>query len=206
MLTVGQILKQERLKKNLSLSSLSKKTKIRKEFIQKIENENWQELPEFPIVSGFVKNIANFLELSPENLNAVLRRDYPPKRLPINPKPDIDNKFVWSPKLTFVISISFVVLLVLGYLGYEYKKFISPPDVTITSPKENQLVQNTSVKIEGKTTTDVTLTVNNQPVIIDQNGEFVTELAITKETKTLNFKVVSRSGKVTEKIVNISVE
>ena len=206
MQTVGQILKQKRSEMKISLVELEKRTKIKKEFIQKIENEDWNNLPEFPIVSGFVKNIANYLELSSSNVNAILRRDYPPKSLPISPKPDIDNKFIWSPKLTFVISISFVVLLVLGYLGYEYKKFISPPDITITSPKENQLVQNTSVKIEGKTTTDVTLSVNNQPVIIDQNGEFITELAITKETKILNFKVISRSGKVTEKKVNISVE
>lgn len=206
MQTVGQILKQKRSEMKISLVELEKRTKIKKEFIQKIENEDWNNLPEFPIVSGFVKNIANYLELSSSNVNAILRRDYPPKSLSISPKPDIDNKFIWSPKLTFVISISFVVLLVLGYLGYEYKKFISPPDITITSPKENQLVQNTSVKIEGKTTTDVTLSVNNQPVIIDQNGEFITELAITKETKTLNFKVISRSGKVTEKKVDISVE
>lgn len=206
MQTVGQILKQKRSEMKISLVELEKRTKIKKEFIQKIENEDWNNLPEFPIVSGFVKNIANYLELSSSNVNAILRRDYPPKSLSISPKPDIDNKFIWSPKLTFVISISFVVLLVLGYLGYEYKKFISPPDITITSPKENQLVQNTSVKIEGKTTTDVTLSVNNQPVIIDQNGEFITELAITKETKILNFKVISRSGKVTEKKVNISVE
>ncbi len=206
MQTIRQILKQKRSEMKISLVELEKRTKIKKEFIQKIENEDWNNLPEFPIVSGFVKNIANYLELSSSNVNAILRRDYPPKSLPISPKPDIDNKFIWSPKLTFVISISFVVLLVLGYLGYEYKKFISPPDITITSPKENQLVQNTSVKIEGKTTTDVTLSVNNQPVIIDQNGEFITELAITKETKTLNFKVISRSGKVTEKKVDISVE
>lgn len=206
MQTVGQLLKQERLKSKISLNDLERKTKIKKEFIQKIENENWDSLPEFPIVSGFVKNIALYLELSPSNVIAVLRRDYPPKKIHINPKPDIDTKFMWSPKFTFAISISFVVLLVLGYLIFEYQKFTRPPEIKIISPKENQFIQGNSVKVEGETTTDVSLSINNQPIIIDENGDFITEISITKETKQLNFKAVSRSGKTTEKIINISVE
>jgi cytoskeletal protein RodZ len=206
MQTIGQILKSERLKKRIPLSLLEKKTKIKKDFLQKIENENWESLPEFPIVSGFVKNIASFLGLSTENINAVLRRDYPPKKLFVNPKPDIESKFMWSPKLTFAVCISVVILLVLGYLGLEYKKFVSPPNLIVNLPKQNQLVNDFFVKVEGKTTTDVSLTVNNQPVILDMEGKFQTEISITKETKSLKFKAVSRSGKITEKEINISVE
>lgn len=206
MITIGQILKNARLKKKLSLSSLENRTKIKKEFIEKIENNAWGELPEFPIVSGFVKNLALFLDISVENANAFLRRDYPPKKLFINPKPDIQSKFSWSPKLTFATLISVLVLLVLGYLGYEYQKFIKPPEINITSPKENDILVEEKVKVEGKTTTDAVLTVNNQPIILDQEGKFITEIKITKETKALIFRAVSRSGKVTEKLVNISVE
>lgn len=206
MITVGQILKDGRLKKNISLRALEKQTKIKKEFIALIEKNDWEKLPEFPIVSGFVKNIAVSLGLNPENINAILRRDYPPKKLPINPTPDIESKFTWSPKFTFAIGVGLIIFIVLGYLLFEYSKFIKPPEITITSPKEEQIVTGESVKIEGKTTTDVSLTVNNQPIILDQEGNFITEIKITKETKSLMFKAVSRSGKVTEKIVNISVE
>jgi len=206
MITVGQILKDARLKKGISVNILEKQTKIKKEFIISLEKSDWDKLPEFPIVSGFVKNIALVLDLSPENANAFLRRDYPPKKLAINPRPDIESKFRWSPKFTFAIGIGLIIFIVLGYLLFEYSKFIKPPEIAITSPKEEQIVIGESVRIEGKTTTDVSLTVNNQPVILDQEGNFVTEIKITKETKTLIFKAVSRSGKVTEKIVNISVE
>jgi cytoskeletal protein RodZ len=53
MNTVGQILKDARLTQKISLSDLEKITKIKKEFLVKLENEDWNNLPEFPVVSGF---------------------------------------------------------------------------------------------------------------------------------------------------------
>lgn len=206
MITVGEILKEARLKKKLSLLDLEKETKIKKEFIALIENNSWDKLPDYPVVSGFVKNIAVFLGVSSENANAILRRDYLPKKLYINPKPDVGSKFYWSPKLTFVVSISALTLLVLGYLGFEYLKFIKPPELEIIYPKENEVVLNEKIKVEGKTTTDVILTINNQPILLDEEGKFQTEIEVIKDTSNLLFKAISRSGKVTEKNINITVE
>ncbi|MDP3917596.1 MAG: helix-turn-helix domain-containing protein [Candidatus Woesebacteria bacterium] len=206
MVTVGEILKEARLKKKLSLSSLEKETKIKKEFIDLIENNLWDKLPDYPVVSGFVRNLAVFLEISAETTNAILRRDYLPKKLHINPNPDIESKFYWSPRLTFVTGISLLTLLVLGYLGFEYLKFVKPPELEIYNPKNNEVVFENKVKVTGKTTTDVILTVNNQPILLDQEGKFQTEIEITKDTSNLLFKAISRSGKITEKVRNISVE
>ena len=206
MNTIGQILKEARMKKGVSLVKLENLTKIKREFISKIENNDWDNLPEFPVVSGFVKNIANAVNVSISKANAILRRDYPPKKLSINPTPDVGSKFVWSPKLTFVVGISFLLILVLGYLGFEYLKFVKPPELIVISPKENEQILQNKVKIEGKTTTDAIVTVNNQPIILDINGKCSTDLEITKETEELKFKATSRSGKVTEKIVQIIVE
>lgn len=198
MNTIGQILKDARTRKGVTLKSLEKETKIKKEFILRIENNDWQNLPDFPVVSGFVKNISESLGVSVDNANAVLRRDYPPKKMAISPKPDIDNKFKWTPRITFFAGISMLVILVLSYLVFEYFRFMKPPDINIDEPKENQLLTDTKVLVKGSTTTDSILTVNNQPVILDQNGGFETSIEINKDTKEIVFKVVSRSGKVRE--------
>lgn len=206
MNTIGQILRNARLKKGISLIKLENLTKIKREFILKLEKNDWENLPELPVVSGFVKNIASSLGISTSNANAILRRDYPPKKLAINPKPDVSSKFIWSPKLTFAVGISTLLFLVLGYLGFEYMKFIKPPKLNITSPKENEQILQTNVKIEGKTTTDAILTVNNQPIILDQDGKFSSVIEINKDTKELKFVSISRSGKKTEIIRKIIVE
>lgn len=197
MNTIGQVLKESRLSQNISLNKLENLTKIKADFIEKIENEEWDNLPEFPVVSGFVKNISSVLNLSVDNVNAILRRDYPPKKLIINPKPDVQSKFVWSPKLTFALGVSLLVFIVLGYLLFEYNKFMASPELTINSPKENQQVMQGELVVEGKTSTDVILTVNNQLVTLDQDGNFKTKVEISIATKSLIFKAISRSGKET---------
>ncbi len=197
MNTIGQVLKESRLSQNISLNKLENLTKIKADFIEKIENEEWDNLPEFPVVSGFVKNISSVLNLSVDNVNAILRRDYPPKKLIINPKPDVQSKFVWSPKLTFALGVSLLVFIVLGYLLFEYNKFMASPELTINSPKENQQVMQGELVVEGKTSTDVILTVNNQLVTLDQDGNFKTKVEISTATKSLIFKAISRSGKET---------
>lgn len=206
MITIGQILKEARTKKKLSFANLEQKTKIKKEFIEFIENNSWDNLPEYSTVSGFVKNLSFALGVSVEHANAILRRDYPPRKLNINPKPDIETKFFWSPKFAFSAGILLLTLLVLGYLGYEYFKFIRPPELEIYKPKNNEIILESTVKIIGKTTTDVILSVNNQPIIVDQEGNFTSEIQIDKNTTNLIFKAVSRSGKITEVNKNIKVE
>lgn len=206
MKTVGQILKEARLKKKISLLKLENLTKIKKEFIVLIEKNDWNKLPELPIVSGFVKNLGVALGVNVENLNAILRRDYLPKKLYINPKPDIGSRFSWSPKLTFIVGIGTLLFLVLGYLGFEYSKFISAPTLQITSPTQDEIILSNKVSIKGKTATDVNLTVNNQPIIVDQDGNFVGEIEITNETTDIKFVAISRSGKVTQVSRNIKVD
>ena len=96
--------------------------------------------------------------------------------------------------------------MVLGYLGFEYSKFKSSPTLEITTPIENQIVLSSKVQVKGKTATDVKITVNNQPIIVDQDGNFVGEIEIMKETKDLKFIATSRSGKVTQISRNIKVD
>lgn len=206
MKTVGQILKEARLAKNISLRKLENLTKIKKEFILSIEDNNWDKLPDFPVISGFVKNLAVSLGVDPTKINAILRRDYLPKKLNINPKPDIIHKFSWSPKFTFIVGIGVLIIFVLSYLGIEYSKFISPPHLQIINPLENEIVLSNKVTVKGKTASDVNLTVNNQPIIVDQDGNFVGEIEITNETNDLLFVAISRFGKTSQKSRNIKVD
>jgi cytoskeletal protein RodZ len=195
MNTIGQIIKIARVKKKLSFKKLEEITKIRASFIESIENEKWNNLPAFPTVSGFVKSISAPLGINEKMATAILKRDYPPKKLSINPKPNIPARFAWSPKLTFAVGTAAIVLMVLGYLGFQYLRFISPPDLTVDSPKENQIVSGNSVTVFGSTDSDVKITVNDQPVLVDQDGKFSVDIGITQTTKEIDIVAVSRSGK-----------
>jgi cytoskeletal protein RodZ len=197
MKTIGQILKDARVKKKYSLKKLGDITKIRSEFIESVEKGKWESLPPFPTVLGFVKSVSAPLDIDEKMAVAVLKRDYPPKKLNINPKPDISSKFVWSPKLTFSIGIALAALLIFGYLGFQYFRFISPPRLSVESPKESQIVSGNSVLVFGSTEGDAKITVNNQPVLVSEDGKFSVSIGVAPETHEIVIKAISRSGKET---------
>ncbi|QQG41995.1 MAG: helix-turn-helix domain-containing protein [Candidatus Woesebacteria bacterium] len=198
MNTIGQIIKNARVVKEYSLSRLEEITKIKKGFISSIEEENWEELPPFPTVLGFVKSIAGALEVDERTAVATLKRDYPPKKLRINPKPDVSRKFVWSPKLTFIIGVGLVFTVIFGYLAFQYTRFISPPALSVDSPVEDQIVSGNNVLVFGNTDVDVKITVNNQPVLVDNDGKFSVSMEVVPDTKEIVIQAVSRSGKMNE--------
>lgn len=206
MNTIGQILKSARVAKKYSLLRVEETTKIRSNFIDAIEREKWERLPPFPTVLGFVKSIAGAVGVNEKTAVAVLKRDYPPKKLNINPKPDVSSKKTWSPKATFIVGVGAVLVAVFGYLIFQYIHFISPPNLTVESPKEGQEITGGSIMVFGTTEADVKLTVNNQPVLVNDNGKFSVDLVVTKETKVVDIVAKSRSGKSTEVHRTIKVD
>jgi len=197
MRTVGKFLKETRVKKKHSRVALEKVTKIKREFIEAIEEENWEELPEFPVVAGFVKSIAGVLKIEQKQAVALLRRDYPPKKLAINPKPDVSDRFTWSPRLTFLAAVVIVSLGIFSYLGFQYINFVSPPHLLVEYPKDGQIVTEEILQVLGATDPEATVKVNNQPVLVSGDGRFSTEIEIIEGTGEVEVKATSRSGKET---------
>lgn len=197
MRTVGDILKSARIKKRYSLKKVEKETKIKREFVEAIENENWAILPELPVVSGFVKNLASFLDVDVKTAYATLKRDYPPQRLSINPKPDVGGKFTWTPKYTFLVGILIIILALFGYLGFQFIKFNSPPTLEVTFPPDNFITTSNKVDVSGKTDLDATVKVNNQLVLVGEGGTFSGQVEIFEGTKEIVITATNRSKKET---------
>lgn len=197
MKTISEFLKEARRKKKISKEKLAKITKIKKEYIDAIEKGEWNKLPEKTVVAGFVDSISSVLNLDENKQKALFRRDYSLETTRINPKISIEDKFVWEPKLTFLVSSLVVVFLTLGYLVFQYINFVKPPDLEVYFPKDGEVIKSTILVVEGKTNPEATVSVNNQPVLISDNGEFKSEIEIFEETNEVLIVAKSRSGKET---------
>lgn len=196
MRTIGVIIREARAQKRYSRSKLEEITKIKTGFIEALEKEDWEHLPEYPVIQGFVRNIADALKLNQKSLIAILRRDYPPKILRINPKPDVATKFLWSPRLTFILGIFVVSLMILGYLIFQYVSFITPPKIKVDSPIEGQVVRERELKVVGAVEKEATVLVNNQPAMVDDQGNFSATIEIFEGTEEVLVQATKRSGKV----------
>lgn len=206
MKTIGQYLRDARQQSGITLERIEEKTKIKRAFILSLESEEWDKLPEFPVVLGFVGNISDTLNIDKKQITALLRRDYPPKKLDINPKPDISDKFTWNPKLTFFVGLSVVVAIFVTYLIIQYINFSSPPKLVVESPKEGEVLKTQLVGVNGKTEQDTKVSVNDQPVLIDEFGNFYTEIQVNGDTKKIEIKAKSRSGKESVIVRNVEVK
>ncbi|OGM09146.1 hypothetical protein A2159_03600 [Candidatus Woesebacteria bacterium RBG_13_34_9] len=195
MKSVGEVIKAVRNKKKISRKNLVNLTKIKEEFIEAIEDLRWEKLPEYPVVYGFVRSIAEALRIDEKNLLALLRRDYPPKNLPINPKPDVEQKFVWGPKLTFILGTVVVSFIIMGYLVFQYLSFVKSPKLLVNYPQDGEVVKENILTVEGITNPNATILVNNQPTLVEEDGKFKTEIEIYEGTENVVVIAKSRSGK-----------
>lgn len=200
MKTIGQYLREQRKQKGMSFEDLSAKTRIRKEFLVAIEKENWDKLPEFSVVSGFVKNMADAIGMNRDQAVAILRRDYPPKAntpINVNPKPEVPREFRLSPQLTFLFGVGAVIVSIIIYLVFQYFNFMRAPMLSVSAPVENALVLSTDLAVSGKTDPNTTVIVNTQPALVDEEGNFTTIIEITSNTQVVEVKARSRAGKET---------
>lgn len=73
MESLGEIIRRERERKGISLEYLSDVTKISKDFIKAIEEENFDALPGDVYAKGFIRNISLVLGLDPEEMKKLYK-------------------------------------------------------------------------------------------------------------------------------------
>ncbi|NOJ70957.1 RodZ domain-containing protein [Paenibacillus alvei] len=77
MSELGQLLKKARLEKNLSLDDVQEATKIRKRYLEAIEEGDYKVLPGSFYVRAFVKTYAETVGLNPDEILQYYRNDIP---------------------------------------------------------------------------------------------------------------------------------
>jgi cytoskeleton protein RodZ len=87
---LGALLKNERENRGLSYEQLAQITRLRKHFLEAMENEAWQDLPPSVFVKGFIRSYAKALGLEEDKLldlyKSVLPDDVAPPTPIIEPK------------------------------------------------------------------------------------------------------------------------
>jgi cytoskeletal protein RodZ len=125
MRSVGEILRTAREKRKIKLSEVAETTKIKREFLEAIESDQFQKISSEVAAKGFIRNYAEFLGLSSQAALSVFRRDFveKPRQLGGFPKPG----FVWTPKTTLLVMAVVFSLLIGVYLIRQYLSLSAAP-------------------------------------------------------------------------------
>lgn len=181
MVRVGQRLQTVRVKKSLTLEEIAKATKIKQNFLVAIEKGEYNKLPSPAYAQGFVRNYADYLGLPKAEITALFKREFD-ERKAYKVLPDGFAQTKEFPITHIRIQQSLVVgclllLLVVGFLIYQYRFVFFAPYLTLQNPKQNSIISQ-NVDITGQTDSNATVIVNNEPAIVNSNGLFNKELSL----------------------------
>lgn len=203
MRTVGQILKQEREAKFYTLDEIERATKIRKELLGALEKDQYDELPPPTFVQGFIKNYAKFLRLDSVKLLAIFRRDFENKLkredvLDAFANPLDLEKLRITPTRVLGIVVILIVLIFFTYLWFQYRSLVSAPNLTLSQPQDQLVVDNPEVVVDGRTDPEARVMVNNQSVGVNDKGEFNQGVRLSSEVNKITITAISKFGQKVE--------
>ena len=147
MKKVSELLKEERIRKNVSLDEVEATTKIKKHFLEAIESGQLRTLPSKPYALGFVKVYAQYLGLSLSRVTALFKREYEDEEYHVVPEfrkkqHALNKKNIFSPRGLLIIAVS---LILFAYLFFQYNSLFFSPSLTILSPKDKSVVSTETV-------------------------------------------------------------
>ncbi|OGD61893.1 hypothetical protein A2160_00840 [Candidatus Beckwithbacteria bacterium RBG_13_42_9] len=209
MKTIGQLLRQSRLKEGKSIVQLSKETKIPRSTLEAIENDNFGNLPASPFVKGFIRNYAQAVNLDPEKALATFRRGFTANEseeiIPPGLTKPLNEPSPWFRKIMVIGALSLVIGLFIFYLGWQLKSYWAPPKLTITQPKAATVLKGPLVEVKGLVSADSSVTVNDQLAETFPNGEFRVNVYLLPGKNTLDVKAKNRQGKITAEQLAVEV-
>jgi len=208
--TLGEQLKNIRSTGRITLSEVSRETKIPVKYLEMIEEGKYEKLPPDVYVKGFLKGYAEFLGADPKKMINLYQQERDIKNnlnrddKKIAPmKISAPANFVITPR---IVIVSVVALIVFGGFFYIYRqigRFAAVPRLVVTEPSDGENVEGNSVEIAGFTDKDAKLTINEQPIIVTDRGEFKENILLQKGINTITISSTNRFEKSVSKAFNI---
>ncbi len=197
MVTVGELLKNERLKKNLTLKQVEKSLRVREKFLLALEENNWETFSSKIYITGLITNYSRLLGLNTQKMLIFFRRDYE-KKDDLKFKKRTSSQYLASPTKRIATSgVVLIVLVFLLYFSYQLTQFLAPPKVIWLSPQKTTFRSGEKITIKGKTDKDAAITIFGDRIYQTKEGIFTYDFPLKKGTNELTIEVVGANGKKT---------
>jgi cytoskeletal protein RodZ len=197
--TLSEYLSNVRQSFNFSINDLVKKTGIPANALGLLEQGNYSKLPAKVYVKGFLQKLARVYGLDAQ----VLIDQYELEQV-VNYKitqasgSQTKKKFFnWeqitlTPKIiTILVSVIFVSFTIL-YIIWQVFAIAQTPFLEITSPQNLTATDKTFIVVEGRTDPSATVSVNNEPVFVNDEGKFLTNVGLSAGPKELVITATNR--------------
>ncbi len=196
--------------RNLDVKKLAELTDVPVHYLSALAEGEMSKLPAAPYVRGYLVKIAEILKIDGEALLRAYKQEIslwpvktsgPQDKLPT-------NRFafkVFGKKSIFIGGVVLIIAIILllwrfdGFFG-----FFGTPQIDITNPETESLIVNAdSIKLSGKVNPSDKLTINNEEILPQLDGQFEKDFSLQVGVNTIEFKVKRFLGKETNVVKQV---
>lgn len=208
--TLGSSLGEARQKKRMTLAELSRQSGIALKNIEALERGDIESLPPPVYIEGMLRKIAHILEIDGKELVDGYRRrlgDTPPSRSSqgsrrrgaASPAAKLGNLAV-TPERTMAFGAALLVAAVAGYVLWALQPILRQPLLRVAYPARDVRVGSPHLTIEGAAELGSDLTVNSEPVYLDEAGRFRASYVLDDGVNRIEIIARSRFGKTAKAV------
>ena len=197
--TLGEKLCKLRLAKNWSYEKAAKESCIARHYLEALEKSRYDEIPGEVYSINFIKTYSTALGFSPKKALELYRteRHVTTKQVHSHTGTTLNRitSFIMTPKALRLASICMAVLSMISYIVYQMYTTIAPPPLVIVSPLDSVEVHKLTITIVGKTTKEASVTINNEPAIVKEDGSFNEKILLGEGLNLVVIKAKRKHGK-----------
>jgi len=202
-------LKEARKKARMSLSDLAKQTKISKEHLRALEECRFADIPYADIYQkNFIKRYAEILNLPVEDIlnqflveevNSAKKKEKVYKKIK-------KTRFQNLPSLLRASVMIIAVIGLIGYLSWQIKSIVKPPELTLFSPQNGYITDDNELLIHGKTHQETQVSVNGKDITNDNDGQFKEIVNLSPGINTITVSAQKKHGKSTTIVRHVTLK
>lgn len=203
--TLGDKLKDVRESMKMPLWQASKKTNIPLNYLEHLEQGNYEELPADIYVVAYLKKYAEILNLNIEEILELFKAER--GIIADSPKSSKKNRkgVVITPKRLTLVLVIIGIALIFGYFWHQLSYLINPPNIKITQPVSDLTTNQRFIEVSGQTESDVHLTINGKEIYVDSRGYFRSAIDLELGLNILKIEAKDRFGKTSTVIRKVMV-
>lgn len=208
--TVGECFKAKREELGITIRDLAEKLRIKPEYLESLENNDYDKLPPEVYIKGFIRCYAEFVGFDCQKMVNMFKREMAVRKK-IDKIPDKMQKKtsydsympVITPKVVTVIASAIIIIIVGYYLWHQISSFNSKPYLLIKSPFAESVVESGQVIVEGETEKEISVEINGENIYVDADGKFKESVLLQPGRNQITVQAKNRFEKITEESVNV---
>ncbi len=193
---LGAKLKAIRRSANFTLSEMETKTKIRKSFLKAFETGDYATLPDPIYAKNYLKvyvralggDVSYFMDQYEAECGTC---DYM-KNARLPRRRAGSWQFLVASRYVKVLAVLAVALTITGYVGYQVREIVSPPDLLVYQPFDGVLTGEALIAVTGHAEDGASVKVNGVNVLLSQTGSFEIDVALERGLNIIEIESTKR--------------